>query len=118
MNQSRVDSSGARSGRAAHYAKLLSEQESSGQSVRSFATDRGLSPLTLYMWRRKLGRTRRRAATGNGGLVAVDLLGHSAVPAESSAGFEVLLASGDRVRVPRDISTSHLVELVRALRSC
>jgi hypothetical protein len=42
----------------AYYQQLLTEQESSGQSLRAFAGERGLSPWTLYGWRVKLGRAR------------------------------------------------------------
>jgi hypothetical protein len=105
----------------AYYRKLLSEQERSGQSLRAFAGERGLSPWTLYGWRVKLGRARprrrsRRAApkASRPGFVAVDVVGG----AQGVSGIEVVLADGSRVCVPRDTTTERLVELVRALRSC
>jgi len=103
----------------AYYRELLSEQEASGRSVRSFAAERGLSPWTLYGWRGKLGRSRRRRSAENGaskeaGFVAVDVVGGT----PSTSDFEVELADGLIVRVPRDTTTVRLVELVRALRSC
>lgn len=102
----------------AYYRGLLSEQEASGQSLRSFARARGLSAWTLYGWRARLGRTRRRgprAGVANvPDLVAVDVVGGGAPPRE----IEVVLADGVRVRVAYDVSLERLVAMVQALRSC
>jgi transposase-like protein len=103
--------------REAYYRGLFAEQEASGQSLRAFARERGLSPFTLYAWRGKLGRTRRRREEG-GGLVAVELLGGRRSGEDSASSFEVVLSDGCRVRVPRDIQTQRLAEVVAALRSC
>ena len=103
---------------AGYYEGLLKEQEASGRSVRAFARERGLSPWTLYGWRGKLGRSRRRrqseAVSEETGFVAVDVVGERRAASE----IEVLLSDGVRVRVPRDVATERLVELVRALRTC
>jgi hypothetical protein len=100
------------------YRELLAEQEASGKSLRAFAAERGLSAWTLYGWRSRLGGSRRRrpgkAETPGAGFVAVDVVGSSAPGSE----IEVQLSDGVRVRVPRDVTTERLVELVRALRSC
>lgn len=105
----------------AHYRGLLSEQEASGQSLRAFATERGLSPWTLYAWRAKFGGARSRRGPRRveptepgSGFVAVDVVGGSRTTGE----IEVVLADGLRVLVPRDTTTERLVELVRVLRSC
>ncbi len=96
----------------------LAEQEASGLNLIEFARERSLSPWTLYGWRRKLGRSRRRRRAavegGEAGFVAVDVVGAAATTGE----IEVQLADGVRVRVPRDVAIARLVELVRALRSC
>lgn len=117
MNQKQGLVAGVERG-AAHYERLLTEQESSGLNLIDFARGRGLSPWTLYGWRRKLGRTRRRRRAaveeGQAGFVAVDVVGAAAATSE----IEVLLSDGVRVRVPRDVAIARLVELVRALRSC
>ena len=116
MNQKHGSAAGVERG-AAHYERLLAEQEASGLNLIEFSRERGLSPWTLYGWRRKLGRSRRRRRAdkdGAAGFVAVDVVG----PAASTSEIEVLLADGMRVRVPRDVAIVRLVELVRALRSC
>lgn len=106
-----------------YYRRLLTEQEASGQSLRAFAAERGLSQWTLYGWRGKLGRSRRRRPLEDGaskerGFIAVDVVDDSRPGTRGTSGFEVMLADGCRVRVPRDIAVERLVELVRALRSC
>ena len=122
MDPKRAERTGGES-REAYYEGLFAEQESSGQSLRAFARERGLSPWTLYAWRGKLGRSRRRrrsekSGSNPSGLVAVDVVGRSGLIAEEASDFEVVLADGLRVRVPRDTAIVRLAELVRALRSC
>jgi len=102
----------------AYYRGLLSEQESSGQSLRSFARDRGLSAWTLYGWRQRLGWTRTRRARASVSsmpdLVAVDVVDR----VEPALEIEVVLADGLRVRVAHDTSLERLVAMVQALRTC
>jgi hypothetical protein len=102
----------------AYYRGLLIEQESSGQSLRSFARERGLSAWTLYGWRQRLGRTgarRGRASVSSlPDLVAVDVVDR----VEPAREIEVVLADGVRVRVPYSTSLEQLVAMVQALRSC
>jgi len=102
----------------AYYRGLLIEQEASGQSLRSFARERGLSAWTLYGWRQRLGRARSRRRRGaqaaEPGLVAVDVV-DEASPARE---IEVVLADGVRVRLPYSTSLERLVAMVQALRSC
>jgi transposase-like protein len=118
MNDSRANGLGLGRGKSEHYAALLSEQERGGQSVRAFALERGLSPLTLYVWRRKLGRARSRSGSAAGGLVAVDVIDRHGVDSGSLTEFEVLLANGTRVRVPRQFDPARLAALMAVLRSC
>jgi len=118
MNQKQSTTSVRGCGEA-YYRELLSEQEASGQSLRAFAAERGLSPWTLYGWRAKLGRTRarrggRRTMGKDSGFVAVDVVGS----ARSVSDIEVLLVDGCRVCLPRDMAIDRLAELVRALRRC
>lgn len=105
----------------AYYRALLTEQEVSGQSLRAFAAERGLSPWTLYAWRVKLGRARphrgarkAEAKESGAGFVAVDIVGGT----RSVSDIEVVLADGCRVCVPGDIAIEKLTQLVRALRAC
>jgi len=107
----------------------VSEHERSGLSVREFATQRGLSAASLYVWRSRLGvtrgrgkkragRLRRRPERDDGEeLVAVELIGAAdGLAADDAGGLEV--AVGDvRIRVPRGFDGAELLRLVSALRS-
>jgi hypothetical protein len=99
----------------ARWRSLVREQESSGKSVQEFARQRGMSAATLYWWRSELGR--RGAGRGERiALAPVTVLGTTS-PARSrgGAGFEVLLANGRRLCVPRDFDADALRELIAAL---
>ena len=102
----------------AYYRKLIAEQEVSGQSVRAFAEERGISVWTLYEWRARLGMSRRRRPRARADnaveFVGVDVVGGMA----GSGGFEVELPNGVRVRAPRELAVEAVADLVRALRSC
>ena len=117
MGQKHGSAAGVEHG-AAYYERVLAEHEASGLNLVEFARECGVSPWTLYGWRRKLGRSRRRRRAAikdsETGFVAVDVVG--AAPATGE--IEVQLSDGVRVRVPRDVAIARLVELVRALRSC
>jgi transposase-like protein len=106
--------------RSAHYVKLLDEFERRGGSLAAFAAERGLSAWTLYGWRRRLGRVRRRSKRTSS-LVAVDVL-EPVAPARSEpeavSAFELIMSDGCRVRVPGNFSTRGLRELLSVLRSC
>lgn len=101
---------------AAHYARVLAEQERTGASMRQLASRYGVSVGHLYWWRRRL---RERAAPA-GGLVAVDVVGRTgtAGSAVASGGYEIVLPNGVSVRAPRGFEVSSLRELLAAARSC
>ena len=105
----------------AHYARLLDEQETSGLTVVSFAAERGLSAATLYMWRRRLGRsagpTRRVAdREENLGFVSVEVLGSGEGNSAASKGYELELVDGRRLRIPSDYDREALSTLMSILK--
>lgn len=98
---------------------LVREQEASGKTVKEFARVRGLSAATLYWWRSELSR--RGGGRGERiELAPVTVLGAKAAPEKSvGEGFEVLLANGRRLRVPRDFDAAALRQLIATLeRGC
>lgn len=96
-----------------HYARILAEQERTGASMREVAWKCGVTPATLYAWRRRL-RERDDAA---GRLIAVDVV-RDAAPVEARASYEVVLASGVTVRAPRDFDAGRVKELLELVRAC
>jgi transposase-like protein len=86
----------------------LQALESSGEPVTRFCARHGLDAHRVYGWRRRLKR----------GLVAaptfVEIV--AGETAREEGGFEVLLATGDRVRVPAVYDVASLGALVAILR--
>lgn len=99
----------------ARWRSVVREQETSGETVREYARQRGLSAATLYWWRSELGR-RGAGRADRIALAPVTVLGvRSPARSHAGAGFEVLLANGRRLCVPRDFDVEALRELIAAL---
>ncbi len=81
------------------WRKRVAQQESSGQSIRAFCRERGLSEPAFYAWRQRL-------RTGNPVTFALV----EAKPAtEEATRIELMLARGERLRIPTDAATLRLV---------
>lgn len=91
---------------------VVAELESSGLSVVSFARERGLSPWTLYEWRRRLRR--QDAPSERKPFIEVKLI-EKPSPATTMA---IELPSGLRVHVPCGFEEEELRRLVGVLSSC
>ena len=83
------------------WEQRIARQESSGQSIRVYCRGRGLHEAAFYGWRQRL-----RKQTGP---VKFALVQTKPAAAETDALIELLLASGDRLRIPRDAATLKLV---------
>jgi len=90
----------------------------SGAKARVFAQEHGITAWTLYYWRQRLAREerpvrRRRRSTRPVRLAPVQLV------ASDSNGhdLEVMLAGGDRIRVPVGISAETLRCVIQVLRT-
>lgn len=115
--------------REQYWRGLIAEQERSGQTAREFAEERGLSPWSLYGWRSRLGRGRRRSKrqSGAGGprragagsgqaFVAVQVTSAELV-GSGGEGFEVELEGGVRIHVRPGFDAEELSRLLVAVRS-
>ena len=79
------------------WERIISEQEASGQSVRAFCRQRGYKEHSFYMWRQRL----RKSSAMRFALVETG----QAVPAM----LEVVLAGGEKLRIPCEASALRLV---------
>ena len=89
----------------------------SGKPVSVFAAEHGIDAQRLYSWRRRLGGAER--TTFQELVVRAPAL-RSVADAESSP-FEIVLASGDVIRVPRSFdgaALSRLLEVLAQVRAC
>ena len=97
---------------------LARQWRDSGVKARAFAQEHGVTSWTLYYWRKRLARderpARRRRRTRRVKLAPV----HVMASAEGHGGdLEVMLANGDRVRVPPGVSADTLRRVVEVLRT-
>jgi transposase-like protein len=82
------------------WRQRIAQQETSGQSVRAYCRRRGLPEHAFYSWRQRL---RKENTPVRFALV------ETKPAAESVVTIELLLASGDRLRIPQDAATLKLV---------
>jgi len=83
------------------WRQRIAQQESSGQSIRAYCRGRGLREHAFYGWRQRL---RKQAAP-----VKFALVETQPTEAEPAPPIELMLASGDRLRIPHDAATLKLV---------
>ena len=82
------------------WRQRIAEQENGGQSIRAYCRERELKESAFYGWRVRL---RKQNTPVRFALV------ESKPAAETAAPLELLLASGDRLRIPSDAATLKLV---------
>jgi hypothetical protein len=89
------------------WAELIRQQQQRGLSVSAFCRDRGFSDQAFYYWRKRLsGREPMRFA----------LVEASAATADSHAPIELLLTSGDRLRIAPGADAATLRTVLNVLR--
>ena len=86
-----------------YWSKLIAEQEASGQTIRAFRKERGVADHSLYSWRKRLRKIEP---------VQFALLKTVA----STAPLELLLASGERLRIANGVDAATLRLVLDALR--
>jgi hypothetical protein len=82
-----------------------------------FAAEHGLDPQRVYLWRRRLGGAE---LTTFQELVVRPAAGRTASHADGT-GFEIVLGSGDVVRVPASFDGAALarfLEVIAQVRAC
>jgi hypothetical protein len=89
----------------------------SGTRARQFAQEHGITPWTLYYWRKRLAREDRPARCRRRPSPRVRLAPVHLVASDGSGHeLEVVLVTGDRVRVPAGSSTETLERVIQVLR--
>jgi hypothetical protein len=82
------------------WRQRITQQEKNGLSIRVFCREQGLSEPAFYAWRQRLRSENHPVRFA---------LVETKPAAESAAPIELMLASGDRLRVPCDAATLRLV---------
>jgi hypothetical protein len=82
------------------WRQRIAEQETGDQSIRAYCRERELKESAFYGWR---GRLRKQNTPVRFALV------ETKPTVETPPSLELLLASGDRLRIPSDAATLKLV---------
>ncbi len=93
--------SGKQEERRELWRQKIAAQEESGQSVRAFCNERGLGEHSFYWWRQRFQRENTPVRFA---LVETKPAGEA-----KAQPIELMLASGDHLRIPGDAATLRLV---------
>jgi len=89
------------------WVDLIREQQQSGKAVKMFCQERGVSEPSFYSWRKRLKVSHP---------VRFALVDASGPGANDSLPIELVLASGDRLRIAPGIDTATLRTVLSVLR--
>jgi transposase-like protein len=98
------------------WQRMLADFRCSGLSIRGFCRAHGLHESAFYFWRRELVRRQRRSAKRTASSKPMFM----PIRVVASQPLEVVLRSGQVVRVTPGFEAAHLQAVVAALegRSC
>jgi hypothetical protein len=92
------------------WRERIAEQERSGMTVQRFCEDRGLTEQSFYVWRKRLRKQLpMRFALLEPGPVRQ--------PGMTELGLEVVLATGERLRIGSGVDPITLRTVLEALRA-
>ena len=106
-----------RSAREQHWRGIFSDWKASGLSITVFCRARDVSEASFYYWRRELAVRGYRVSQG--GSAAVSVTGPAFVPVRVVAAepIEVVIRSGQILRVSPTFDPAHLRAVVAALEA-
>jgi len=90
--------SGRAGERREKWRQMIAEQEKSGQSIRVYCQGRGVSEYSFYNWRQRFRKE-----------IPVSFALVETKPALPAAVIELVLTTGDRLRIPGDAATLRMV---------
>jgi len=90
------------------WRERIAEQERSGLSVKQFCKERGVSEYSFYTWRKRLAKKEP---------VRFALVDREAAGQEAATALELLLRSGERLRIGSGVDAATLRTVLEALRA-
>jgi transposase-like protein len=109
----------SRSELTAWYDAALDAQKDSGLSVAEYAQEIGLTPTTLYRWRRRLESARSKAPLQEAaGLVRVQVRRDSELPDLRRETLVVRIERGRSIEIPPGFDSAELARVIGVLEAC
>ena len=93
--------------RRGYWRQLIAQQEQSGRSVRAFCQQQRANEHSFYQWRQRLAQQLP---------VKFALVETSLGASASPAGVEVILTSGERLRIASAVDAATLRAVLNVLR--
>jgi putative transposase len=90
-----------------YWSKLIAEQEATGQTVRPFCRERGIGEHSFYQWRKRLRENRA---------MRFARLETKAASVGIAPALELLLSSGERLRIGQGVDPETLRMVLEAVR--
>jgi hypothetical protein len=90
-----------------YWSKLIAEQEASGLGVRPFCGERGMAEPSFYYWRKRLRKN---------GTVRFALLETKTAMADMAPALELVLTTGERLRIGNQVNAATLRVVLDAVR--
>ena len=109
MSDTGIEAQSAKS-KAGEWAERIAAQQRSGISVKQFCKEQGLTEYSFYAWRKR---------TQEGGPVRFALVERNARQQEltSEASLELVLATGERLRIGAGVDAATLRAVLDILRA-
>jgi hypothetical protein len=95
---------------------LARRWQDSGMKARAFAREQGVTPWVLYYWRERLARQDRPARRRPSRRARLARVRVVTDVSNGSGDLEIVLVSGDRVRIPAGGSVETFRRVVQVLR--
>ena len=108
MTESCVGEGAPASAKADQWREVFAEHGRSGLTVKQFCLERGITQWSFYAWRKRL----REDGTVRFALVDRGRVG----PEPAVAGLEVILTTGERLRIGAGVDGATLRTVLEALR--
>jgi transposase-like protein len=110
MTESCADDGTSAPTKTEQWRERLAEHERSGLSVKQFCQERGITQWSFYAWRKRL----REQGTVRFALVERGRIGQEQAP---SSGLELILTTGERLRIGADVDCATLRAVLDVLRA-
>ncbi len=108
----------SRAARSQWYASIIEKQERDGISVVAAAKAAGITPATLYRWKKLLAARSLPAPVTTQGLVRVEVNTAGPIPTSSANSMLLKLRGNRSIVIPSGFDSDDLVRLIEVCDAC